>query len=133
MFRNSNVTTRRKLPKLTAAEQRALRRPKTDADLIEDAKEAYMFLTDMLIGAMIEPGRDPESWCRRVMRDALAAGTVIRISTRQVLWNAQRQESAFEWCRRQWQTFDLCKDDGAARQGCKVSIIDFDEPVRGDL
>ena len=92
-----------------------------------------MFLTDMLIGALIEPGRNPDQWCRRWMRDALAGDTLKRISTRQIVWKAQRQPDAFEFCRKQWQEFDLCKAPKKPEPGMKVSFIDFDEPVRPNV
>lgn len=133
MLKLRHPYARQKGPKLSAAELKALRRPSTEADLLEDAKEAYMFLTDMLLGAMIEPGRNAEQWCRRIMRDALAAGTVKRISTRQIIWKAQRSDNAFEWCRHYWQTFDLCKAPKEPEPGVKVTYIDFDEPVRANV
>ncbi|MGG4735245.1 hypothetical protein, partial [Leclercia adecarboxylata] len=94
-----------KLPKLTKAEQAALRLPRTAEDNVEDAKEAFMFITDMLIGAMIEPGRDPDQWCRKVMREALADGRLRRIATREIVWKAQRTDNCFKWLRRYHGTF----------------------------
>jgi len=133
MLKLRHPYARQKAPKLTKAELKALRRPPTQADLFEDAKEAYMFLTDMLIGALIEPGRNADQWCRRWIRDALAADTLKRISTRQIAWKAQRAESCFEFCRHQWETFDLCKAEKDPEPGVSVTFIDFDEPVRPNV
>ena len=121
-----------KLPKLTKAEQKALRLKRTKEDNVEDAKEAFMFITDMLIGAMIEPGRDPDVWCRKYMREALAGDKLRRIATREIVWRAQRQDYAFEWLRQYHKTFMLLAEDVPVL-GYECSLVDFDAPVRANI
>ena len=121
-----------KMPKLTKAEQAALRLPRTAADNVEDAKESFMFITDMLIGALIEPGRDPDRWCRKVMREALEGEKLRRIATREIVWRAQRVDNAFKWLRRYHATFMLMAED-VPLLGYQCSFVDFDEPVKGNI
>lgn len=122
----------RLLPKLTKAELKALRLPRTAEDNVEDAKEAFMFITDMLIGALIEPDRDPEQWCRKVMREALADERLRRIATREIVWKAQRTDNCFKWLRRYHATFMLMAEDVPAL-GYQCSLVDFNEPVRPNI
>lgn len=121
-----------KMPKLTKAEQAALRLPRTAADNVEDAKEAFMFITDMLIGALIEPGRDPDRWCRKVMREALEQDKLRRIATREIVWRAQRMDDSFKWLRRYHGTFMLMAED-VPQLGYQCSLVNFDEPVRPNI
>ena len=131
MFKNL-FKRRVRLPKLSPAELRALRRPRTEADSIEDARELYIFITDTLIGALIEPDRDPESWCRREIREALAANKLLRIGSRQVLRNAQRQPSCFEWCRQFWMDFEFSRE-APEEIGPRTAWVDLDAPIKGDI
>lgn len=133
MFKNRHPVSRRgKLPRLTAAELRAVNRTKTAEDNLQDAIEAFTFITDVLLGALIEPGRDAEQWCRRKLRDALAGDTVKRISTRQIIWKAQRGESAFLWLRAYHATFELLADNGKS-PGEKYHLVDFSKPIERDF
>jgi hypothetical protein len=111
---------------------RAINRTKTADDNLQDAIEAFTFITDVLIGALIEPGRDAEQWCRRALRDALAGDTVKRISTRQIIWKAQRGESAFLWLRAYHSTFELLADNGKS-PGEKYHLVDFAAPIERDF
>ncbi len=102
----------------------------TDDDLQEDVKEAYGEIMTVLIGALIEPGRNPEQFTRRWIREALAADKFKRLSTRQMFRNAQREESAFEWCREHWQLF---ADARAKEHETADVVIDFDTPVKANV
>ena len=133
MFKNRHpISQRGKVRKLSKAHAEYLKPGQaSDQDIIEDTKEIYAFLTHTLLGAYIEPDRDKERWVRRCMRDALAAGTLRRIRSREIVWNAQHKNNAFDWLLNYWLRFDFTKTpDGAAhRLGDRVVHVDYDVPV----
>ncbi|MCS5737241.1 hypothetical protein [Herbiconiux daphne] len=130
MIKNQSFS-RKKLPKLTAKQQRAIRKEPTDLDIIHDAKELYSLFTDILLGALIEPDRDKEAWVRRQLRDTLAMNNVRRVRTLQTIWNAQHSESAFAFVRHHWQQMDSAKadDENGFRLDNKIIMINFNETV----
>ncbi|VGQ12894.1 hypothetical protein SB5439_05112 [Klebsiella variicola] len=119
---------RGKPPKLSKAERKALLRPRNTEDNLYDAIEAFNFLTNTLIGAMVEEHRDPEAWCRRVMRDALIDGSLRRFATKELIWQAQRKDSAFEWMRERHKQF-LLLDRQEEIPGMECKFVDFDQEV----
>lgn len=134
MIKNRAPHKRQAKPmRLTAKHREYYAKPRTDADIVEDTKEIYAFLTHILLGAYIEPGRDREKWVRRCMRDALAAGTLRRVHSREVVWNAQHKENAFAWLLNYWLRFDFTKAEGEGesmhRLGDRVVFVDYDKPI----
>lgn len=125
---------RNKLPKLTKTQQRALRAPATDIDIIYDTIEMANVITDILIGAMIEPGRDREQWTRRCIRDVLAARALKRARTYEILTSAQRKDSAFNWLRYYFQKFELTKapNGGHLHEG-RIVEVDYAAPVVANI
>lgn len=117
-----------KAPVLSKADRKALLRPRSVDDNLYDAIEAFSFITDTLIGAMIEPDRDAEAWCRRVMRDALIDGRLRRMATKELIWKAQRKDSAFEWMKERHKSFKLL-DRQEEIPGLECKFVDFDQEV----
>lgn len=119
-------------PKMTKAERKALKAPRTKEDNLQDAIEAYVFITDLLIGALIEPDRDKEAWVRKKMREALEGDSLRRVATKDIIWNAQRKESAFLWLKAYHETFTLSqnREDMPAEE---YFLVDFNKEVMRNI
>ena len=100
------------LPKLTKEQARALRAAPTADDIIYDTIEVANTITDILLGALIEPGRDGEQWTRREIRKRLAARELKRWRTYEILRNAQLKPPALEWLRHYFNKHQLTKAEG---------------------
>ena len=100
---------RNKLPKLSKAQQRALTARTTQADIVYDTVDAINTLTHIMIGALIEPGRDREQWARARIRDLQAGRIPQRYRTYEILRNAQLKSSAFDWLQFYLDKWELTK------------------------
>lgn len=134
MIKNRAPMRRNLSLKLTRKQKDSLKPGRaSDQDIIEDTKETYNFLTHILLGALIEPDRDRERWVRRCMRDALAAGTIRRIRTREIVIRAQHENNAYAWLLNYWLRFDFTKAEGEGhgrhRLGDQIIDVDYDAPV----
>ena len=131
MIASKNASKRKGgLPKLTGKQAAALYARQTTADIIHDTVEVANTITDILLGAMIEPGRDCEQWCRREIRNRIAAGTLKRLRTYDILRNAQLKPSAFEWLRYYFNKLELTKaPDGRHLHEGRLVEVDYSAPV----
>lgn len=115
-------------PKLTKAETKALRwyNPTGD-DLEHDCREMVMTTCDILIGALIEPGRMPDQWCRYQIRTRLQNGSIRRLTTINYLKNAQKQPNAFFFLMASWKDFQHAEDllDADRKAGVAVGEMDW--------
>ena len=119
-----------KLPKLTGAQAAAIYAGQTSRDIIFDTIEVANTITDILLGAMIEPGRDAEQWTRRQIRDLFAARTLKRLRTYDILRNAQLKPSAFEWLRFYFNKLEATKNpDGRQLHDGQLVTVDYSAPV----
>ncbi|HCI6749410.1 TPA: hypothetical protein NPP60_005082 [Klebsiella variicola subsp. variicola] len=115
---------------LTKAFYRALKKAPTDQDIIFDTIETTNTITDILIGALIEPERDPERWTRARIRERLASKGIKRARTIEILMHAQRKDSAFEALRHTWNKFQLTKaPEGGHLHDGRIVDVDYDSQV----
>lgn len=123
-----------KLPKLNAKQIRATFQRATAQDIIYDTIEVANVITDILLGAMIEPGRDAEQWTRRQIRDRMHGGTIKRLRTLDILRNAQLKPSAFEWLRYYFNKLQLTKaPDGRHFHDGQLVDVDYEQPVIANI
>lgn len=123
-----------KLPKLNGKQAAALYARQTSKDIVYDAIEVANVITDILLGAMIEPERDCEQWCRRRIRDVIASGELKRFRTYDILRNAQLKPSAFEWLRGYFNKLMLTKSaDGRHLHDGQLVTVDYDSPVVANI
>lgn len=119
-----------KLPKLSKAQQRALRAGSTDEDILYDTVDVTNTITHIMLGALIEPGRDREQWVRRQIRKMQAERIPKRYRTYEILLNAQLKPSAFDWLVYYLQKFEMTKaPDGRHLHNARLVTVDYEMQV----
>lgn len=115
---------------LNKAFYKTLAKPSTDQDIIFDTIETTNTITDILIGALIEPERNAEQWTRARIRERLANHGLKRARTVEILMHAQRKDSAFAALRHTWNKLQLTKapDGGHLHEG-RIVDVDYDSAV----
>lgn len=119
---------------LTKAFYRTLEKTPTDDDIIFDTIETTNTITQILIGALIEPGRNVEQWTRARIRERLASKTLKRARTVEILMHAQRKDSAFEALRHTWNKLQLTKaPDGGHLHDGRIVDVNYSMPVTANI
>ncbi|VGQ12882.1 hypothetical protein SB5439_05110 [Klebsiella variicola] len=117
-------------PYLSKSFQRVLARPSTDDDIIFDTIEVTNTITQILIGALIEPGRNAEQWTRARIRECLASKALKRARTVDLLMHAQRKDSAFESLRHTWNKLQLTRaPDGGHLHDGRIVDVDYSAAI----
>ncbi|MCS5737315.1 hypothetical protein, partial [Herbiconiux daphne] len=73
-------------------------------------------------------------WTRARIRETLAAGSLKRYRTYEILRNAQLKESAFEWLRFYFNKFQLTKaPEGGHLHSGKIVDVDYGMTVEANI